>query len=97
VIAIKDNTIEGLKAEFGVRSSIAEQPSKDQDTKDVACLAHPETRDVKSQTHGPRRQSYYKSIPPKVNTNLPNRSPNSSLEHENSNHIITPKTTALGL
>ena len=48
VIAIKDNTIEGLKAEFGVRSSIAEQPSKEQDTKDVACLAYPETRDVKS-------------------------------------------------
>ena len=80
VIMIKDNTIADLKSEYGLRSSMAGTARHEDTTKEVACLAHPDTKDVKCQTHGPRRHAYYRSIPAKVNTGLPNRSPSTSME-----------------
>lgn len=80
VIAIKDNTIAELKNEFGMRSSVAMTNTKPEEVRDVAVLALPDTKDVKCQTHGPRNQAYYRSIPAKVYTNLPNRSPSTSQE-----------------
>ena len=83
VIIIKDNTIAELKHDFGQRSSGAVL-REDTETKEVACLALPDTREVKCQTHGPRKSAYYKSIPAKINTNLRGRSPSTSLERAQS-------------
>ena len=92
---IKDNTIQELK-ENGLRNSIAGNSitgftAKQEDTKDIGILAMPETCDAKCQTHGPRKQAYYRSIPAKINTNLPNRSPSTSRErlHDCSHSSIT--------
>ena len=69
-----------MKGEYGLRSSMAGTNGPEEGTKDVASLAQPDTKDVKCQTHGPRRHAYYRSIPAKVNTNLPYRSPSTSME-----------------
>lgn len=75
VILIKDQTIAQMKNDYGMRSStISDMPSKAEGTKEVACLAIPDVKDAKCQTHGPRKQAYYRSIPAKVRTNLPDRS-----------------------
>ena len=67
-----------------MRSSIAGLTTQQAETRDVGSLALPDTKDVKCQTHGPRKQAYYRSIPAKVQTNLPNRSPSASFLDENS-------------
>ena len=85
VIGIKDNTIAELKNEFGMRSSVAGMTTNQAETRDAGVLALPDTREVKCQTHGPRKQAYYRSIPAKVQTNLPNRSPSASFLDQNSN------------
>ena len=76
VIMIKDNTIADLKNEFGYRNSILGGTSNmnADETRNVAVLARPDTKDVKCQTHGPRKNAYYRSIPAKVFTNLNGRS-----------------------
>ena len=81
---IKDNTISELKNEYGLRSSIAGLTTKQEDTRDIGSLAQPDTKDVKCQTHGPRKQAYYRSIPAKVQTNLPTRSPSAGGSQERS-------------
>ena len=72
---IKDNTIADLKNEVGYRNSILGATSNinAEETHNVASLAKPDTKDVKSQTYGPRKNAYYRSIPAKVYTNLNGR------------------------
>ena len=68
---IKDHTICELKNEFGLRSSTTGLTTKGQEeTREVGTLAQPDTHDRKTQTHGPRKQAYYKSIPSRVYGNL---------------------------
>ena len=69
-----------LQNEQGLRSSQGVTSRKREETRSVAVLALPDTKDAKCQTYGPRKTSYYRSIPAKIRTNLPDRSPSTSIE-----------------